>query len=134
MLPDRILGATLYSYPEGEDEEGADRRVGEIAELLETANPVAGEDIRVMDDFLAPGYGRLNPPTVEAGGWLLVVYTGGTPVAAPIRRRSCGGGGGYPRRLAGAAWERGGTGESSLLTNDRKVAPPDERSAQGVDW
>ena len=49
-----------------------------------------------MDDFLAPGYGRLNPPTVEAGGWLLVVYTGGTPVAAPIRRRSCGGGGGYP--------------------------------------
>ena len=34
VLLDRILGATLYSYPEGEDEEGADRRVGEIAEEL----------------------------------------------------------------------------------------------------
>ena len=164
VLLDRILGATLYSYPQGEDEEGADRRVSEIAEelrgegrrsyiiplgpghpplgalgyvvaaqelleqmasrqfcidevvvpsgsghthggllfglralgskvrvtgvcvrrnaapqrerirdrcreiaeLLETANPVAGEDIRIVDDFLAPGYGRLNPPTLEA--------------------------------------------------------------------
>ena len=34
VLLDRILGATLYSYPEGEDEEGADRRVAEIAEEL----------------------------------------------------------------------------------------------------
>ena len=94
MLLDRILGATLYSYPEGEDEEGADRRVGEIArELLETANPVAGEDVRVMDDFLAPGYGRLNPPTVEAGG----VVVGG------VHRRDAVGGA-YKTPLLWGQW------------------------------
>jgi D-cysteine desulfhydrase/L-cysteate sulfo-lyase len=33
---DRLLGATLYSYPEGEDEEGADRRLREIADDLKS--------------------------------------------------------------------------------------------------
>ena len=36
VLLDRILGATLHSYPEGEDEAGADRRLGEIAAELES--------------------------------------------------------------------------------------------------
>ncbi len=31
VLIDKLLGATLYSYPEGEDETGADARIGEIA-------------------------------------------------------------------------------------------------------
>jgi len=31
---DKLFGATLYSYPEGEDEVGADRQVGEIADRL----------------------------------------------------------------------------------------------------
>ncbi|MEE8274583.1 MAG: D-cysteine desulfhydrase family protein [Alphaproteobacteria bacterium] len=35
VLLDRILGATIHSYAEGEDEEGADRRLGEIAAELE---------------------------------------------------------------------------------------------------
>ena len=196
VLLDRILGATLYSYPEGEDEEGADRRVAEIAEelkgegrrpyiiplgpgnpplgalgyvvaaeelleqiasrkfsidevvvpsgsghthggllfglralgsrvrvtgvcvrrtagpqkerirarcreiaeLLETANPVTDKDIRVIDDFLAPGYGRLNPPTLEAlrmagsleGLILDPVYTGKTMAGLIHRARSSG--------------------------------------------
>lgn len=34
VLLDKILGATLYSYPDGEDEEGADRRLQEIAARL----------------------------------------------------------------------------------------------------
>ena len=34
VLLDKILGATLYSYPQGEDEEGADRRLQEIASGL----------------------------------------------------------------------------------------------------
>ena len=34
VLLDKLLGATLYSYPDGEDEEGADRRIGEIADSL----------------------------------------------------------------------------------------------------
>ena len=198
VLLDRILGATLYSYPEGEDEAGADRRVAEIAgelkgrgrrpyiiplgpghpplgalgyvvaakELLEqmaarrllidevvvpsgsghthggllfglralgspvrvtgvcvrrnagpqkerirdrcreiagdgllgTENPVADGDIRVIDDFLAPGYGRLNPPTLEAirmagsleGLILDPVYTGKTMAGLIHRARSSG--------------------------------------------
>ena len=35
VLLDRLLGATLYHYPDGEDEAGADRRVREIAADLE---------------------------------------------------------------------------------------------------
>ena len=34
VLLDRMFGATLYSYPDGEDEAGADRRIGDIAEDL----------------------------------------------------------------------------------------------------
>ncbi len=37
VLLDRMLGATIYSYAEGEDEEGADRRVREIADELKAA-------------------------------------------------------------------------------------------------
>ncbi len=36
VLLDRMLGATLHSYSEGEDEAGADRRLGEIAAELES--------------------------------------------------------------------------------------------------
>ncbi len=35
VLLSEILGATIHSYPEGEDEEGADRRLREIASELE---------------------------------------------------------------------------------------------------
>ena len=41
-------------------------RVAEIAELLGIAPVVAEDDIRLLDDFLAPGYGQLNEPTLEA--------------------------------------------------------------------
>lgn len=34
VLLDKLMGATIYSYPDGEDEAGADRRLGEIAEEL----------------------------------------------------------------------------------------------------
>jgi len=34
VLLDRLLGATLYSYPKGEDEAGADKRLHEIADAL----------------------------------------------------------------------------------------------------
>ena len=38
----------------------------EIARLLEMNSPVEGSDINLNDDFLAPGYGKTNPPTMEA--------------------------------------------------------------------
>ncbi len=34
VLLDKLMGATVHSYPDGEDEAGADRRLGEIAEML----------------------------------------------------------------------------------------------------
>ena len=37
VLIDKLLGATLHSFPHGEDESGADRRLGEIAEDLRAA-------------------------------------------------------------------------------------------------
>lgn len=37
VLLDRLLGATLHSYPDGEDEAGADAAIGRIAESLRSA-------------------------------------------------------------------------------------------------
>lgn len=37
VLLDRMFGATLHSYPEGEDEAGADRQINEIAAELKAA-------------------------------------------------------------------------------------------------
>jgi 1-aminocyclopropane-1-carboxylate deaminase/D-cysteine desulfhydrase-like pyridoxal-dependent ACC family enzyme len=41
-------------------------RCGEIAKLLGVASPVTDADVQVTDEFLAPGYGQINPPTREA--------------------------------------------------------------------
>jgi D-cysteine desulfhydrase family pyridoxal phosphate-dependent enzyme len=57
VLLDRLLGATLHSYPKGEDEEGADRRLREIADELER------EGRRPYVIPLGPG----NPPTGALG-------------------------------------------------------------------
>ncbi len=54
VLLNRLLGATLYSYPHGEDEEGADRRLGEIAAELEAAGR------RPYVIHLAPGHAPLG--------------------------------------------------------------------------
>ena len=54
VLLDRMLGATIHLYPEGEDEEGADRRVREIADDLKAA----GRKPYVVP--LAPGHKPLG--------------------------------------------------------------------------
>lgn len=54
VLIERILGATLHSYPEGEDEAGADRRLGEIAEELRQAG------LKPYVIPLAPGHAPLG--------------------------------------------------------------------------
>jgi len=54
VLLDRMLGATIHSYPEGEDEEGADRQVREIAAEL----AAAGRRPYVVP--LAPGHKPLG--------------------------------------------------------------------------
>lgn len=41
-------------------------RCREIADLLDIRSPVVDGDIRLIDDFLAPSYGQLNPPTMDA--------------------------------------------------------------------
>lgn len=41
-------------------------RCQEIADLIEAPNPVAEVDVRLDDQDLAPGYGRLNPAVLEA--------------------------------------------------------------------
>lgn len=38
VLLDKLLGATLHSFPKGEDEQGADRRLEEIAQALRADN------------------------------------------------------------------------------------------------
>ena len=68
-------------------------RCGEIAELLAVAPAVTAADVVTLDDWLAPGYGQLNEPTVRAMDLaarsealiLDPVYTG-KAMAATIRR------------------------------------------------
>ena len=54
VLVDKLLGATLHSYPDGEDEAGADARIGEIAEGLKA------EGRRPYVIHLAPGHPPLG--------------------------------------------------------------------------
>lgn len=54
VILDKILGATLYSYDQGEDEEGADRRLHEIAEDL------AAKGRKPYVIHLAPGHKPLG--------------------------------------------------------------------------
>jgi len=68
-------------------------RCGEIAEMLGVAPTVAQADVITLDDWLAPGYGQLNEPTIRAMDLaarcealiLDPVYTGKV-MAATIRR------------------------------------------------
>ncbi len=54
VLIDKLLGATLYSYPDGEDETGADRQLQEIA------NDLRKEGRRPYIIPLAPGHPPLG--------------------------------------------------------------------------
>lgn len=54
VLLDHLLGATVHSYPEGEDEEGADRNLEEIAEGLR------GEGNTPYVVHLSPGHPPLG--------------------------------------------------------------------------
>lgn len=75
-------------------------RLDEIAALLDL-DPVAGDDdIHLIDDFLAPGYGRLNPTTTDAIATaartealiLDPVYTGKAMAGFMQRARAAGAG------------------------------------------
>jgi D-cysteine desulfhydrase/L-cysteate sulfo-lyase len=73
-------------------------RCREIAELLEVAPVVAEAEVHLIDEFLAPGYGQLNPATIEAmelaarseGLILDPVYTGKTFAGLIKRAREAG--------------------------------------------
>ncbi len=57
VLLDQLMGATLYSYPDGEDEAGADARLGEIAQTLRNAGEAP---------FIVP-LAATQPPTGALG-------------------------------------------------------------------
>jgi D-cysteine desulfhydrase/L-cysteate sulfo-lyase len=63
VLIDRLLGATLHSYPDGEDEAGADKRLGEIADGLRQS----GRRPYVIP--LAPGH-----PPLGALGYVVAAH------------------------------------------------------------
>lgn len=63
VLIERILGATLHSYPEGEDEAGADRQLGEIAEGLRQE----GRKPYIIP--LAPGHAPLGALGYVVAAW-----------------------------------------------------------------
>ncbi len=73
-------------------------RCQEIAALLQTNSPVTPHDIRLTDNTLAPGYGRMNESTLEAidlcarheGLLLDPVYTGKSMAACLKRVREAG--------------------------------------------
>lgn len=72
------------------------KRCGEIAALIEREDCVTASDVVVDDSVLAPGYGRMNPETLEAmtmaarleALMLDPVYTGKTMAGLVARVRS----------------------------------------------
>ena len=78
--------------------ERIESRCREIAELLDVEPIVDDSDIRLLDDVLGPGYGQLNPATIEAIGMaarseglvLDPVYTGKTMAGFIQRARQAG--------------------------------------------
>jgi len=80
VLLDRLLGATLHSYPDGEDEAGADRNLHAIAERL------TAEGRRPFIIPLAPGhkpYGALGY-VVAAHELLAQIAEQGLPVSEVV--------------------------------------------------
>jgi D-cysteine desulfhydrase family pyridoxal phosphate-dependent enzyme len=63
VLLDRLLGATLHSYPDGEDEEGADRQLRQLADQLREA----GKRPYIIP--LAPGH-----PPLGALGYVVAAH------------------------------------------------------------
>ncbi len=83
--PVRVTGICVRR-PAAAQRPRLESRCREIAELLEVDPVVEPDDIHLIDEFLAPGYGQLNPATIEAmelaarreGLILDPVYTGKT--------------------------------------------------------
>jgi len=63
--PARVTGICVRR-PAAAQRPRIESRCREIAELLELAPVVVAADVQLIDEFLAPGYGQLNPATVEA--------------------------------------------------------------------
>ncbi len=86
--------------PAAAQRERIESRCREIAELLSIEPVVDPADIRLIDDFLAPGYGRLNEATIAAietaarteALILDPVYTGKTMAGFLHRARESGSG------------------------------------------
>jgi D-cysteine desulfhydrase family pyridoxal phosphate-dependent enzyme len=63
--PVPVIGACVRR-PATAQRERVVTKCAQVAELLGVPTPVTPEDIRLVDDALAPGYGRLNDATFEA--------------------------------------------------------------------
>ncbi len=95
--PVRVTGVCVRRPAEAQRPR-IESRCREIAELLDLAPVVAAADVHLIDEFLAPGYGQLNPATVEAmelaarteGLILDPVYTGKTFAGFIDRARQAG--------------------------------------------
>ncbi len=95
--PARVTGVCVRR-PAAAQRPRIESRCREIAELLEAAPVVAEDDVHLIDEFLAPGYGQLNAATVEAMEWaaraegliLDPVYTGKTFAGFIQRAREAG--------------------------------------------
>jgi D-cysteine desulfhydrase/L-cysteate sulfo-lyase len=95
----RVTGVCVRR-PAGEQSRRVISRCREVAALLGIEPAVDDAEVHLIDDFLAPGYGRLNDPTVRAIGMaarlegliLDPVYTG-KAMAGLIRRAGQLGGG-----------------------------------------
>jgi D-cysteine desulfhydrase/L-cysteate sulfo-lyase len=95
--PARVTGICVRR-PAAAQRPRIESRCREIAELLEVDPVVAEADVHLIDEFLAPGYGQLNPATVAAmeeaarreGLILDPVYTGKTFAGFLQRAREAG--------------------------------------------
>jgi len=95
--PTRVTGVCVRRAKPAQNERIRDL-CSRIATLLCVTPVVSARDVHLIDEFVAPGYGILNPPTVEAiklaarheGLFLDPVYTGRVMAGTIRRARSLG--------------------------------------------
>ena len=93
----RVTGVCVRRTRQAQSERIRDH-CSRIAQLLAVSPMVSARDIHLIDEFVAPGYGMLNTPTIESiklaarheGLLLDPVYTGKAMAGAIRRARSLG--------------------------------------------
>ncbi len=109
VLLDRILGATIHSYPQGEDEEGADARLEELADDLRARGA------RPYVIHLGPGHDPLGALGYVTAAWEILDQIADRKIPITDMVVASGSGATHAGLLSGLRAREGATGSAIRL-------------------